>query len=1236
MKSIKNIVNLILLPILFAVFFIVGATNISADTACGTGYTCTGSGAYKRVNSCTTDYFGWCQNDSITDHATYSCPTGGGSGSCVGLAEGVNGCTGSATTTISCGCDQPGYGCSSDGAACGTYGTCNCTTTVSGGCPSPSDGFRGCCLGDSAPPPTTPPATVVPTPTPSTCWCGDGIANCGETCYTCRSDVGDCPTPQPTPPPTGVPTPTPPPTTRPPCGDGICTAGSEDYCSCAKDCPYKNCLPKCDISISPDNVTMSTTDEPFLASAVVTNVTNGFLDEVRFGSTSGAATLNPVTINGGSFPYPGPFQTTVTPKAVGNATITAIGVVNGVEACNDELALTIEPPPPTCGIDEPPDCGPGTMMVNLGNPVTEGDTIDFQVYMYDVGENLLCNGSFENGTSQWTASPDIGAFQSVSVANWLNDGLYFARLERGDDGILPFDPYLVSDFFDVGYDVTGHNFVMDYEGLTNGSGPLTQTINGISIQRYPLGAFTSYDTKYTGNSVFYNNTWTSFHRVFSTWSPPANGNTSSRVRVVLRTPPCYPEAAWCTDYSVYYDDIKLYDIDNTGVNPASLRWFIKKKDPLIPVCDGSTWIEIFGNQWNFNWYYHLDDVDLSTAGPGGTPLEPGEYYITVNSEDILGNRATGNPGGCGSAYFQAERPNCSSIFTVDSCDSCDPSCASYIGATPNQVTGLTINGQGSGGSTHNTLTSTPMTYYWNNVTMPPGLSTANQYQIRMWNRFAPGFNNSVPSNTTCSNNPSNCRTITRSIATYGNTYSGFPDTIPDNTMAVAVRAVNTACTSPAGAWSPVVTHNLYANIGGNIYNNTASYDAITGTCTGTTNPQVTLPSTASLTSSNGSASPDSLANQNHWRIVDLPFAPTSTWTNRYSTATAITSNASDVPAYTCICPPPPGSNPFECIYYDRFAGAGSSMSSHIFVSDIILNNGPWWQTSRGNIFAGSQLQEIKSDIPAQCIAPLCNPYIIEENIAGDLNSAGIPISGASSMDAGDGSYTERSNPDVNSLGADHSNMIKENYDHFASEIDFDDIGKEITVATLTNSNRGAQLSGAVQDPDDGTEVYYRSGPLTIDFSTKYTVNGAKKIIFVKGDLTITTSSANQQLIEALLVSDSYIAFIVSGDINIDPSVGNTLATSTNVNLEGVFVADGSINIQGYSDTSFKDRKFIGEGTFVGWSGIGLGRDYKNDGNVLDAADNNENPIEVFDFRPDFNKNTPNIMKRPSLVWQEVN
>lgn len=63
-----------------------------------------------------------------------------------------------------------------------------------------------------------------------------------------------------------------------------------------------------------------------------------------------------------------------------------------------------------------------------------------------------------------------------------------------------------------------------------------------------------------------------------------------------------------------------------------------------------------------------------------------------------------------------------------------------------------------------------------------------------------------------------------------------------------------------------------------------------------------------------------------------------------------------------------------------------------------------------------------------------------------------------------------------------------------------------------------------------------------------------------------------------------------------------------------------------------DRKFIGAGTFVGWSGVELLRSF-DPGD--DPTLNNTAPTETFVFRPDFIVNAPRIVKSAQMTWREI-
>ncbi len=277
----------------------------------------------------------------------------------------------------------------------------------------------------------------------------------------------------------------------------------------------------------------------------------------------------------------------------------------------------------------------------------------------------------------------------------------------------------------------------------------------------------------------------------------------------------------------------------------------------------------------------------------------------------------------------------------------------------------------------------------------------------------------------------------------------------------------------------------------------------------------------------------------------------------------------------------------------------------------------WFQVFGGNVFAGlsdSSGLAIRSRIPTLCVAPTCTPALVAFNDDSDNQSDGFPVTGGGQIQAR-GLETERT-PTVYVLGSAIS-RVRENYAYFASRysIGFNPIDDFVT-AGPTNALKPTY--------DESKKYYYRDGDLTIQQPWNV-ASGETYVIFIdNGNLNLTDPSAVGQLIT--VEEGGFLAFIVSGDIIIDDNVGNAVLTSTTTNLEGVFIADGTITVE---SAASGDKHFIGAGSFVGWTNVSLERDYEN-------VDNDTYPTETFFFRPDFIRYTPSDMKRSQVIWQETN
>ena len=106
--------------------------------------------------------------------------------------------------------------------------------------------------------------------------------------------------------------------------------------------------------------------------------------------------------------------------------------------------------------------------------------------------------------------------------------------------------------------------------------------------------------------------------------------------------------------------------------------------------------------------------------------------------------------------------------------------------------------------------------------------------------------------------------------------------------------------------------------------------------------------------------------------------------------------------------------------------------------------------------------------------------------------------------------------------------------------------------------------------------------------------------------------------------------VSSGSITFDARLGHDDPNNLEAVVEGIYIADGQIIV---ASTGTGDKRFIGEGTFVGWSGVELQRDFGPGGR---RALNNQLPVELFRHRPDLVTAAPTEFMRSRIDWQQVN
>lgn len=159
------------------------------------------------------------------------------------------------------------------------------------------------------------------------------------------------------------------------------------------------------------------------------------------------------------------------------------------------------------------------------------------------------NHSFESGnfTNTFTVSPGMNEADTFVVNSGSDtgapDGRFYAKLTRGTG-----DAYVATEWIETGADVTGKAFTLSFDVKShNAETPL----GSLLIQRYPLNGNWSDAGAYTA-SISATPNWQT-KKATATFTRPRNGNTSSKIRIVLR--PTHETAPYIQP--VYYDNLRL-------------------------------------------------------------------------------------------------------------------------------------------------------------------------------------------------------------------------------------------------------------------------------------------------------------------------------------------------------------------------------------------------------------------------------------------------------------------------------------------------------------------------------------------------------------------------------------------------------------------------------------------------------------------------------------------------------
>lgn len=315
-------------------------------------------------------------------------------------------------------------------------------------------------------------------------------------------------------------------------------------------------------------------------------------------------------------------------------------------------------------------------------------------------------------------------------------------------------------------------------------------------------------------------------------------------------------------------------------------------------------------------------------------------------------------------------------------------------------------------------------------------------------------------------------------------------------------------------------------------------------------------------------------------------------------------------SYSCICPS-------GCNRSVSMAQIGKAL--YYYLDEA---KSAWWQTAFGDVLATT---DVVGKIPFTCAEDgICKEYL---SLADTTKQAGVFVNGSTgtttSGDAGSNSFLRydgvlASAPSW-SAASDYTPPVqeKENYDYFAALVNLD----TSSAVTIIGSSSLSFPSGLAANT---THIMYRIGSLSInDQWDLNSFNNKQLIVFVTGDLTI-----NNTILNLPNNDKGFLAFIVKGNININPNLGTDApssaldVTTLPADLEGVYIADGTIS------TGVGTKTLVGEGMFIGWGGLNLDRDYS-------SVANNTSPAMIFRYRPDLLLNTPKILKNYSYTWKET-
>ncbi len=245
--------------------------------------------------------------------------------------------------------------------------------------------------------------------------------------------------------------------------------------------------------------------------------------------------------------------------------------------------------------------------------------------------------------------------------------------------------------------------------------------------------------------------------------------------------------------------------------------------------------------------------------------------------------------------------------------------------------------------------------------------------------------------------------------------------------------------------------------------------------------------------------------------------------------------------------------------------------------------GPWVQTVEGDVYSGTT---ITTSIPGSVV-----PQTFTRPGAG--GSEGVVTAGTTMTISPSPSWAVTGEPYImQNLYATYYPRLK---------------------AGGTEALTSQSITSLANSGTEDTTVYTATGSVTVDAPITIPA-GDKVIVLIDGTLTINNTVQLGSV-------DSFVAFIVNGNITVDPVVSGTEASPA---LNGVYIAgNGGTAI---FNTGTGANRLVGKGMFIADT-FTLARDV--------GASNTTTPSELFIFDPALLFSMPNVMNDLPYTWQEV-